>query len=106
ASCTQTAPCQSFKRAYALAQAGDIVDVGPGSYGPQVFAGGDGSQAKGTKAVTFRCQPGAKMQLLSAAGDNLTYDGCDVDAGGTKTLTFMKHGSSDVTPQIRTHRTS
>ena len=46
ATCTQTAPCKSFARAYTVATAGDTVEVAAGTYVAQTVGGG-------TKAVTF-----------------------------------------------------
>lgn len=75
--CTQTAPCKTFGRGYAVAASGDTVEVLAGSYPVQNF-GTDG----GAKALTFHCQAGGKLRALYTHGDNLRFDGCDVDGNG------------------------
>ena len=74
-SCTQAAPCKTFARAYAVASAGNVIQVAAGSYPIQTLP-------TGTKAVTFRGLSGNKIFQLDNSADNVTFDGLDVDAQG------------------------
>jgi hypothetical protein len=85
-------PCASFSYAYGQAAAGDVITVAPGSYGGQTVPGG-------SKAVTFKGLPGNKIRQLHSEANNITFDGLDLDAGGTKTTgaVFEHGGASNVT---------
>ncbi len=79
-------------RAYQVAAAGDVIEVRAGSYGPQTVP-------DGSKAVTFRGVAGNKIRQVKSNADNITFDGLDLDAGGTKTTgaVFESGGASYVT---------
>ncbi len=87
-----TAACASLGYAYGQAAAGDVVTIAPGSYGSQSVPGG-------SKPVTFLGQPGNKSRQVLNDADNVTYDGLNVDAGGTTTTyaVFETGGASGVT---------
>jgi hypothetical protein len=94
------AACSSFAAAYTAANSGDTVGVRPGTYPAQKFAGGyQSTQARGTKTLTFRGDPGAIVRQINAGSPNLTYDGLDLDAGATKTSgpVFANGGGDNVT---------
>ena len=55
--CTSAAPCKSFTRAYQVAAAGDIIDVGAGSYPIQYVP-------SGSKNVVFRGLAGNKLPYV------------------------------------------
>ena len=88
AACTQASPCQSMARGYAVATAGQVVQLAAGTYPRQEVP-------SGTKAVTFRGGPGVKLRQLISDASNVTYDGVEVDAGGVKTTwaALEIHGS-------------
>ena len=75
--CT-AAPCASFNHAYNQAAAGDVIVVAPGNYGVQRAPGG-------SKPVTFLGGPGVVVRQMVNDASNVTYDGINVDAGGTQT---------------------
>jgi hypothetical protein len=82
------APCGSFRYAYGQAASGDVVEVGPGSYGPQRVPGGD-------KPLTFRGLAGNKVLQLHSDADNITFERLDIDAGGTMTTgAVFEHGGA------------
>ena len=60
--CTQAAPCGSFARAYAVASAGDVVEVAGGSYGGQTI---DQTPKANGPAVVFQPANGASVTLSS-----------------------------------------
>jgi hypothetical protein len=66
--CTQSAPCRSFGRGYAIAQLGQTVEVAGGSYGDQGFSG----SKSGSGVVTFRPASGAAVSTgdMSLNGQN------------------------------------
>ena len=91
AACTDAAPCKSLGRAYAVAAAGDVVQVANGTYPSQTVP-------SGSKAVTFRGGPGVFTRQVNNDASNVTYDGINVDAGGTKTTgAAFELGGSGVT---------
>ena len=102
AACTQAAPCRSFERAYAVAASGDTVSVASGVYPAQFFAGGTGSsQGGGSKALTFKGQPGNAVRQIHFRSPNLIFDGINVDAqmamlGGSDGALF-ENGSAPFT---------
>ena len=51
----------------------------------------------GTKAVTFRGVPGAKVRTLENSASNVTFQGIEVDAGFATTAGFQNHGADHVT---------
>jgi hypothetical protein len=73
-----SAPCGSLGYAYGQSAAGDVINVAAGSYPRQ-------DVPSGSKAVTFRGGPGVKLHQLYSNASNVTYDGIDIDAGGTNT---------------------
>jgi len=89
--CT-AAPCATLGYAYGQAGSGDVITIAAGAYGPQHVPGG-------TKSVTFRGAAGNKIRQLMSDADNVTYDGLDLDAGGTKTdgAVFETGGAAHVT---------
>jgi hypothetical protein len=81
-------PCASLQRAYNMAASGDLITVAAGSYGPQKIPAG-------SKVVTVRGLPGNKIRQLLSEADNITFDGLDLDAGGTKTnWAVFEHGGA------------
>jgi hypothetical protein len=93
--CTSAAPCASFARAATVASSGATIEVS-GSLGDQFFAGGyQGTQGDINKTLTFHGQPGNKVRALHFGSGNFTFDGINVDAGGTKTAgaTFENGGT-------------
>jgi hypothetical protein len=80
----------SLAAAYSAAQPGDTIELGAGVHGDQDVPGG-------TKAVTFKGVPGAKVRTLENSASNVTYDGVEVDAGFAKTAGFQNHGADNVT---------
>jgi hypothetical protein len=82
------APCASIHRAYSVAASGDVISVAPGSYGDQEVPSGN-------KTITVKGQPGNKIRQLKSDADNITFDGLDLDAGGTKTTgAVFEHGGA------------
>src|SRR5919109_4094429 len=71
-SCTASAPCRSFDRAYRVAAPGQTVEVAGGSYGGQSL-GADASKTS-TADVTFASASGATVTLggLNIAASPLT----------------------------------
>lgn len=56
-----------------------------GSLGSQFFAGGaNGSQAAGTKTVTFQGAQGNRVRQIHSGSPNITFDGINVDVGGAQ----------------------
>ena len=75
-------------RAYNVATAGQVIEVRAGSYGDQTVP-------SGSKAVTFRGVAGNKIRQVKSDADNITFDGLDLDAGGTKTTgAVFEHGAA------------
>jgi hypothetical protein len=89
---TRYVPTQypSLAAAYNAAQPGDVIELGAGAHGDQDVPGG-------SKAVTFKGVPGAKVRTLENSAANVTYDGIEVDAGFAKTAGFQNHGAENVT---------
>ncbi len=85
-------PCATLGYAYGVAAPGDTIEVGAGDYPIQYVP-------SGTKAVTFRGVPGNRLRQLDNKAHNVTFDGLDVDAGGSKpsTAVFESHGVDNVT---------
>lgn len=75
ARCTLSAPCASFRRAYAVASPGDVVEVAAGTYGPQTIDA-DASKS-GTERISFRPAEGATVTINGEfnAGNNKTGAG-------------------------------
>jgi hypothetical protein len=81
-------PCASLRRAYTVAGSGDVISVAPGSYGDQEIP-------TGNKTITVQGLPGNKIRQIKSDADNITFDGLDMDAGGTKTTgAVFEHGGS------------
>lgn len=72
-SCTQSAPCRSFARAYQVASPGDIVEVAGGTYPSQTLPA-DASKAASSARVVFQPASGATVTIAGnlRAGDNTT----------------------------------
>jgi chitodextrinase len=68
--CTQAAPCGSFMRAYAVASAGDTVEVAAGSYPMQTMTQ-DSSKTSGS--VTFRPASGATVTVSRIQLEGASY---------------------------------
>jgi hypothetical protein len=60
-SCTSTAPCRTFDRAYRVAKAGQVVQVAGGTYAPQ-WIKADGTKTGGAPVV-FRPAAGARVVI-------------------------------------------
>jgi hypothetical protein len=84
--CTSAAPCRTLGRAYAVAEAGQVVHVAPGVYPAQALP-------QGTKPVTFRGRAGTVLRELSNEAANVTFDGLDIDAAFQKRNAFYNNGS-------------
>jgi hypothetical protein len=87
-SCTQTSPCRSLNRANALASAGSIVHVAPGSYSPAKLT----KTGTPTSRITYRSTTkwGAKLSgcqttILEATGAYTDLVGFDVTGCGGST---------------------
>ena len=65
--CTRSAPCASLGRAYAVAKAGDIVELASGTYGDQEIGG---SRNRTGDRVVFRPAAGATVALGGVTFDN------------------------------------
>ena len=78
AACTQTAPCRSMSRGYAVATAGNAIQLADGVYPAQ-------NVPSGTKAVTFRGGSGVVVRQLYTMAANATFDGVNLDAAGAVT---------------------
>lgn len=77
--------CDSFASAYSAAQSGDTILVKTGNYEKQFFAGGfGGSQARGTKTLTFKGETGNSIRQIHIGSPNLTFDGINADARGAQ----------------------
>jgi hypothetical protein len=87
-------PGGDLSAAYQQAQSGDVIELSTGSYG-------DWDTPAGTKEVTVRAVAGAtpRLRQLEVFADNLTFDGLDLDAEGTKTAgaVFETHGHANIT---------
>ena len=91
AACTAAAPCKSLGRAYAAAVAGDVVQLADGTYPSQTVP-------SGSKSVMFRGGSNVSLRQMINDASNVTYDGVNVDAGGTKTnMAAFELGGSNVT---------
>ena len=86
ASCTSTAPCSSFDRAYQLATPGQVVQVAEGTYPSQVIRNraemwnlSPGCEPSNTSnCVAFRPAPGAQVTIdgvLEVRGSSVWIDG-------------------------------
>ena len=75
------------------------MSVASGVYPTQFFAGGTGSsQGSGTKALTFKGQPGNAVRQIHFRSPNLVFDGINVDAqmamlGGSDGALFENGGA-------------
>ena len=77
ADCTRAEPCRSMQRAYADAENGGVVRMGPGWYETQTLV-------EDEKPVTFKGGPGVRLRQLISDASNVTFDGVEVDAGGVR----------------------
>jgi hypothetical protein len=80
----------TLQAAYSAARDGDLIALAPGDHGSQTVPGG-------SKAVTFRGAPGAKVRTLDNHAANVTFDGIEVDAGFANTAALENHGADNVT---------
>ena len=76
--------------AYQAAGAGDVIELAAGSHPGQTVP-------RGTKAVTFRGVPGAKVRTLDNSASNVTFQGIGVDVGFAQDSGFENHGADNVT---------
>jgi len=76
--------------AYQAANQGDVIELAAGSHGAQTIQ-------HGTKAVTFRGVPGAKVRTLDNSASNVTFQGIEVDVGFAQDSGFENHGADHVT---------
>jgi hypothetical protein len=65
--CTRSAPCASLGRAYAVAKAGNVVEIAAGAYGDQEIGG---SRNRTGDRVVFRPAAGATVALGGVTFDN------------------------------------
>jgi hypothetical protein len=81
--CSASSPCASFDRAYRMAAPGQVVEVAAGRY-PEQEIRVDPARTGG-KAVVFRPQPGAVVELdgLSARGSRFEVARMTIDGIGT-----------------------
>jgi hypothetical protein len=96
--CTQTSPCRTFDRAYALAQPGQTVEIAGGTYPGQTI------NAKGTEALTS-----TYITFRPAAGATVTING-ELRVSGAAWLEFDNMtigdwyaGINDNSSPIQTH---
>ena len=87
--CTSGAPCRTLARAYAVATAGQTVDVAAGTYPAQALPAG-------SKQVTFKGRAGTVLRELSNDAANVTFDGFDINADFQKRLAFYNNGANTV----------
>ena len=87
ATCTQTAPCKTFARAYTVATAGDTIEVAAGSYVAQALAAN-------TKAVTFKGGPDVVVSSIVTSAQNVTWDGINVNVGNKQVLGVQFGGAN------------
>lgn len=100
AACTQTAPCKSFPRAFALAQPGNVVEVADGQYGCGTLSGSK------TADVTFRAASGATPAItceLALNASHVVFDGINIagvrsTSGSFATLRNVNITCEDVAP--------
>jgi hypothetical protein len=90
-SCSQSAPCRSFDRAYRVAQPGQVVQVAAGSYGAQSIP--KDSRKTSDADVVFQPASGAAVSIsdLEVFGNHVTFKNMKADiwaAGGTD-VTFQ-----------------
>jgi hypothetical protein len=97
-SCTQASPCDTIREAYNVAQSGDTIQLAAGSYPPQGTFSNPATAIGGTKAVTVRGGAGVKVRQLFSRAANVTFDGLDMDAGGSRTsgAVFEAYGANTV----------
>ena len=95
--CTKAAPCDTFNRAYRVAQPGDVVLVAAGSY-PQQDIDNDPSKTSSTDVVfrpeggvvTIGCRNGGGC--IDISGSHITFDGGPSKA--FRVQTYSAHGFS------------
>ena len=76
-SCSRSAPCKSFDRAYRVAAPGQTIQLAGGTYGPQLIRV-DVSKVHATRNVVFKPAPGAVVRLageLTMYGSHATFLG-------------------------------
>ncbi len=75
-SCTASAPCRTFERAYRVASPGDVVQVAGGSYGSEAIPALGRSGAD----IEFKAAPGADVRLagLAVRADDVVVRGMAV----------------------------
>ena len=109
-SCTATAPCASFQRAYEVAAPGATVEVAGGTYSSQTFRAVSGKTGPN---VLFRPAAGARVilgslgfgsggdaalgpDLITVRGMETTYKGSDPGAGNQRGI-HVAPGSTNIT---------
>jgi hypothetical protein len=91
--CTKTAPCRTFDRAYALAKAGQVVEMAGGTYGSQTIPF-DATKTS-TADVVFRPAAGATVVVAGL----VNVDGKHVELRGLRATGgwYARKGAQDVT---------
>jgi hypothetical protein len=96
--CTQASPCDTIREAYTVAQSGDTIKLAPGSYPAQGSFNTPATAIGGSKQVTVLGGPGVRVRQIFSRAANVTFDGLDLDAGGSKTAgaVFEAYGANTV----------
>lgn len=91
--CSESRPCKTFARAYALARPGQTVLVGAGRYGGQQEIQAD-PRRRSPRDVTFQPAPGARVSVesLDVYGSHVEFRGLSVEKDF-----YVKCGADDVT---------
>jgi hypothetical protein len=80
--CTRTKPCAGLNRAYAVAKAGQVIEIAGGTYGHQaIFPSPKESRAR----VVFRPAAGAEIHFANSVdirASNIEFDGVTFGHGG------------------------
>jgi hypothetical protein len=107
ASCTSSAPCRSFARAYARAKLGQTVLVRAGTYPKQTITDVPGKDGPNGPSVVFRPAGGAQVLLAGLdlgdsfshpdAADHLTFVGFRNDPASSKCNWNVLPGANDIT---------
>jgi hypothetical protein len=84
--CTQEAPCLTFDRAYHVAQAGQVVEVGAGNYPDQALTADP--EKTSPADVVFHPAAGATVIVGSKPLSERLRGGVGIDVTGSKHLTF------------------
>jgi len=105
--CTSAAPCATFNRAYQVADPGDTIVVGDGTYPWQSVQ--QSSPPKSAPAVTFTAAAGAKVVVMGielgvnngnpsgTAPSNVIFDGFQINGSFHASYSGFGSGASDIT---------